>query len=100
MAESRDRLIREEPLTPIFTRRSMSGFWIDNDREEEEEMGIESIRVTPRGRIQYNRSPWELNVNSRSSRRREESRNGRNTSSLLPSWLPRRPLQDITAVIN
>ncbi|KAF5195233.1 hypothetical protein FRX31_015181, partial [Thalictrum thalictroides] len=101
MPESRDRLIREEPLTPIFTRRSASGVWIEDNQEEERR--VESIRTTPTGQIQYNRSPWEFNVNSRrrtTTRRSDENRNARNTQSLLPPWYQRRPLQDITALLD
>ncbi|KAF5195027.1 Lysine-specific demethylase jmj30 [Thalictrum thalictroides] len=66
--ESRDRLVREEPLTLIFPRRSVLGVtWVDNHRQvEEEERGFR------RGRI----------------------------SSVLPTWYPRRPLGDITAVVD
>ncbi|PIA48506.1 hypothetical protein AQUCO_01400825v1 [Aquilegia coerulea] len=102
MPESRDRLIREEPLTPIFTRRSLSGV-INREEEEEEERrsSVESISATPTGRIQYNTTPWEFTVNRKRRRTTTTSRDAnRNTSSLLPSWYPRRPLQDITAVMD
>ncbi|PIA48533.1 hypothetical protein AQUCO_01400846v1 [Aquilegia coerulea] len=95
MAESRDRLLREEPLTMIFPRRSMLG--VENNQEER---GFRS--VIPSGRIQYAASPWVMSVNRDSTRRRSRSRverRGRN-SSVLPSWYPRRPLGDITAVVD
>ncbi|KAL5719663.1 negative regulation of ubiquitin-protein transferase [Ranunculus cassubicifolius] len=116
MPESRDRLVRDRLEPTIFSRRSVGGYWIDTDQE----MGVGNggrnlIRRTQFGSIvtmgrggSLMRSPLMMGNRSIGQENRAlvggNGRRGggggrtRDRRSALPSWYPRRPLQDITAI--
>ncbi|KAA8517020.1 hypothetical protein F0562_017162 [Nyssa sinensis] len=130
MPESRDRLSRPDDVTAMFARRRLTigsiGILVD---EPETSLGTPfrwgttgmtgtrgSMRVaatrgggvgrggfgTPRvengRRPNFNRSPavGSQNTPVGSGRRGR----GRSTNSVLPSWYPRAPLRDITAIVR
>ncbi|XP_039017235.1 protein POLYCHOME-like [Hibiscus syriacus] len=107
MVESRDRLIRAVDLAQLFVRR-LFGIFSDEARELLVFPVVtptlrcggrhrESSFVTPRSVVRHGfpsigRENTPLTVTGHGR--------GRGTSSVLPSWYPRPPLNDITAVVR
>ena len=123
MPESRDRLSRPADITTIFSRRRQSIDGIAILLDEPEVVTRTPIRWGSTG-MTGTRGPTGLTA-TRGSLRRPRARNwrrrnmyrtpaasrdnvpgsGRNggggsASSVLPSWYPRTPLRDITAVVR
>ncbi|KAK8554181.1 hypothetical protein V6N12_031152 [Hibiscus sabdariffa] len=129
MAESRDRLIRAVDLAQVFARRRSGTLAIFSDDAREllvspvrqcRPMGVAIVTPTahggwgrrarararassfgtPRSGIRHgrtlHRSPAMGRENTPLTGRGRE----RGTGSLLPSWYPRSPLNDITAVLR
>ena len=130
MPESRDRLSRPDDVRAMFAlrRQSIGGFSIILDEPETSSgtpflwgatamtgtrgpMGVAATRSnggvgrgslgTPRNRTRHgrnlHRSPMSRENFPLGSSRRGR---GRSTNSVLPSWYPRTPLHDITAVVR
>ncbi|OVA11183.1 hypothetical protein BVC80_1743g11 [Macleaya cordata] len=143
MAEPRDRLVREDPLTPILMsgRRSIGGVWQDFGSERSSsrlsvgggrnlfgspfQSTTRSMEISPSQGVWMRRNgsygtprvsrigselrrnlygtPLDVRENPMFSgtRRRSGGRGGRpRNTNPLPSWYPRTPLRDITAVVN
>ncbi|KAL9336277.1 hypothetical protein Peur_070765 [Populus x canadensis] len=120
MTESRDRLSRAVDIAAIFAaRRQSRNLGIYQDRPEldmalfgsprtntaiiNQTVGVGTITGRGRGRLgtprgRGGRTPLDReNMPPPGSARR---RRGRGSNSVLPSWYPRTPLRDITAVVR
>lgn len=126
MPESRDRLSRPVDVAALFVRWRSSGVFNDSDAASNlfgSPMRQETAATIPTGRRLMGfgathgggfgtgsfGTPRTVNRRSRngsSSVARETSvgtsrrGRGRSTNSVLPSWYPRTPLRDITAIVS
>ncbi|GFY96272.1 uv-b-insensitive 4 [Actinidia rufa] len=123
MPESRDRLSRPADITAMFSRRRQSIGGIAIRLDEPEVVTRTPIRLGSTGMTET-RGPTGLTA-TRGSLRRRRARNwrrrnmygtpaassenvmgsgrsgrGGSASSVLPSWYPRTPLRDITAIVR
>ncbi|KAF9593241.1 hypothetical protein IFM89_020997 [Coptis chinensis] len=127
MPESRERLVRSQDsltVTPL-RRRPVGGVWMDNEalqemrgvhnseRRRSDMFGspLAASAPSPTGRVGYLGTPYVYKNRSLSlgkenrapysmSRRRVSRNRITQSNSVLPSWYPRRPLQDITTVVR
>ncbi|XAR68561.1 hypothetical protein NMG60_11003732 [Bertholletia excelsa] len=102
MPESRDRLLRPNDVTAEFSRRRQAFGALEIRLDEPEPSSGNPVR--PGGPAGIVATPRSRNGRSRSLNRRPVARGrrgrGRSTNSVLPSWYPRVPLRDITAVVR
>ncbi|XWS56223.1 hypothetical protein CRYUN_Cryun09bG0067700 [Craigia yunnanensis] len=130
MAESRDRITRAVDIAEVFARRRSGPLGILSDEAQEllgspvqqavtrRPMGVgittSTARVggigrgisfgTPRSGIRRGRNLYRSTAPGRENTPMTATamgrRRGRATGSVLPSWYPRTPLQDITAAVR
>lgn len=99
MAESRDRLLRSNAVTTSFgnRRQAANGFSVFQDEAEAGFVTPFRRGATPLTRV----TRGSLGTAATRGRGGDVGRgNGRDGGSLLPSWYPRAPLRDITAIIR
>ncbi|KAE8725801.1 CYP712 protein [Hibiscus syriacus] len=115
MAQSRDRLVRTVDIAQVFsrTRSGTLGIFSDESREllvspvpQRGSMGVgggrrrDSSFGTPRSGIREGRSFYRSPAMGRENTPLIGRAMGRGTGSMLPSWYPRAPLNDFTAVLR